>query len=69
MDAEEGDVRTVPERGELMTDAQTAALRERQRATIEAALAVERDPVKRAMWEAQRRKLAAWVAREGRDAV
>ena len=47
-----------------MTDAQLTALRESQRATIEAALQTERDPVKRAMWEAQRRKLAAWVAGE-----
>ncbi len=52
-----------------MTDEQTSALRASQRATIEAALAVERDPRKRAMWEAQRRKLAAWMAREGRDGV
>ena len=47
-----------------MTDAQTTALRESQGATIEAALRTERDPRKRAMWEAQRRKLAAWVAGE-----
>ena len=47
-----------------MTDAQTTALRASQRATIEAALRTECDPRKRDYWEAQRRKLAAWVAGE-----
>lgn len=51
-----------------MTDQQTQVLHDKQMATILYQLATC-DESKRAYWEAMRRKLAAWMAREGgRDA-
>ena len=44
-----------------MTTEQVQALRASQRATIDAALETERDPVKRAYWEQMRAK---WEAGE-----